>query len=304
MQKIKAAITLIRLPNLAFIFLTQIVAWFALIVPYLKSDHVSIILSNGYIYWLAFSTVFIAAAGYMINDYFDIGIDSINKPERVTIEKIFKRRSIIIWHIVLNLLALCMAGYLCAHFLLFRYLIFQLISIFLLVVYSTTFKRKLIIGNLIISLLTSLTLISLAMYELHYPLYNFSDRSIQLYWLYILFAFLITASREVIKDIEDIKGDGIQQCKTIPLVWGINTAKYIVYGLIIILLLLLIIASILFMSTEMMLVCSWILFLFVPLIFILYKIHHATNAIHFHQISFYIKIITLAGILSMLINLF
>lgn len=58
---------------------------------------------------LMFSTLIIAAAGYMINDYFDIGIDAINKPHKVTIEKIFKRRSIIIAHVLLNTFAMGMA---------------------------------------------------------------------------------------------------------------------------------------------------------------------------------------------------
>ena len=76
MHKIKALFTLIRFPNLVFIFLTQLLAWYQLIRPaiLLQSANNELILSEGWLFVLALSTVLIAAAGYIINDYFDIGI--------------------------------------------------------------------------------------------------------------------------------------------------------------------------------------------------------------------------------------
>ncbi len=300
MQKLKAILTLIRLPNLVFIFLTQLLAYYFLIKPCLNQQQVHSSLANPYLFILTFSTVLIAAAGYIINDYFDIGIDAINKPERVTIEKIFKRRTIIIWHIVLNILAVSMAAYVAYYVIQLRYVGLQLLSIFLLLVYSTTFKRKLITGNFIISILTALTLLSIAAYEPSFPLFNLKIYYVKMYWVYILFAFLITFCREVVKDIEDIKGDDVQHCKTIPIVWGIQTAKNFVFALIGILLLLLIIMSVRYYDADLILVMYWLVLLIFPLLFICYKLRLATNAVHFHQLSSLIKWITLAGILSMI----
>jgi 4-hydroxybenzoate polyprenyltransferase len=300
MRNIKAFSVLVRLPNLIFIFLTQLLIWYALIRPLaIEQQLVNPVLHLRVLLLLILSTVLIAAAGYMINDYFDIGIDAINKPERVTIEKIFKRRTIIVWHIILNVIALLMVTYIALNDLQLRYIALQLISIFLLVVYSTTFKRKLIVGNFVISLLTALSLFTIAAYEPAFPIFNLGSYPVALFWIYVLFAFLITFSREIIKDIEDIKGDDAQHCKTIPLVWGIQAAKNVVYVLIALLLMLLLVVCF-FQSRGNMFLIASIITIMLSLLLVVYKIHQATNTIHFHTISTYLKWITLAGILSLL----
>ncbi|MBK7041315.1 MAG: hypothetical protein IPH46_12825 [Bacteroidetes bacterium] len=86
--------------------------------------------------------------------------------------------------------------------------------------YSTTFKRKLIVGNFSIAILTSLTLVTIAMYEPQFELFNIHFQHTKLLWVYIFFSFIITFIREIVKDIEDVKGDTAQHCETIPLVWG------------------------------------------------------------------------------------
>lgn len=297
MSNIKAIATIVRLPNLIFIFLTQLLVYQFIILGQVESPTLS------WLHWfmLALSTIFIATAGYIINDYFDIGIDAVNKPTKVTIERIFKRRTIILWHIVLNLLALIIAGYIAYHFAQVRLLGFQLISILLLLVYSTTFKRKLLIGNLSIALLTSLTLITTAMYEPQFNEWNFSNSNTALLWVYIIFAFIITLIREIVKDVEDIKGDTVQNCKTIPLVWGIEVAKNIVYALHILMFLFLFIITIYFFEQHKILTVYLILFVFMPLLWNLKNIYNAQNSADFHKISSLIKWITLLGILSMVL---
>jgi 4-hydroxybenzoate polyprenyltransferase len=296
MSKSKAFIQLIRLPNLIFIGLTQSFTYTFIIKQNLNTSVASMPLI--FYYMLVFSTLLIAAAGYIINDYFDIRIDAINKPEKVTIETIFKRRTIITWHIGLNIIALMIAGYLAHHFLQLRLLGIQFLIIFLLIVYSTTFKRKLISGNLIISLLTSFTIICMALYEPNFKLWKFSHIANYLFWLYVIFAFIITFIREIIKDAEDIKGDLMQHCRTIPLVWGINGAKKCVYFLISILLLVEMITFLLISKVTLSLVLFFGTFL--PIIIIIPLVFKANTTFHFKQISKYLKWITLIGILSML----
>jgi 4-hydroxybenzoate polyprenyltransferase len=82
MKIAKALLQLVRFPNLVFIFITQYAAYTCLIFPTLDSLFEVAILQTPRFYYLLFSTLCIAAAGYIINDYFDIGMDAINKPEK------------------------------------------------------------------------------------------------------------------------------------------------------------------------------------------------------------------------------
>jgi 4-hydroxybenzoate polyprenyltransferase len=122
-----------------------------------------------------------------------------------------------------------------------------------------------------------------------------------LFWVYVIFAFLITIIREIIKDIEDIKGDAIQQCKTIPLVWGINSSKNIIYGLLTILFLFLILVGFVFVHSNLIMICFLGVFVFIPLIWLSRMLFKAQIKADFHALSSMIKWITLMGILSMLL---
>jgi 4-hydroxybenzoate polyprenyltransferase len=301
----KAILSLIRFPNLLFIFITQLLSYECIVLRGLGksiciADDQSIPIPFFQFLLLSLSTILIAAAGYMINDYFDMGIDTINKPEKVTIEKIFSRRRIITWHIVLNFIALVMASIIFITYLKWRFLVIQLFSIFLLVIYSTTLKRKLLIGNLSIACLTGLTVFSVGVYHPHFDVLNLQARPVQVFWLYILFAFFITLIREIVKDIEDMKGDSSQQCKTIPLVWGISKAKQIIYAISILLILLIVIALYFKANPSLYLGLIWVLGIVVPLVVVLVYVQKANNAIQFRKLSSYLKVMTLIGILSML----
>src|SRR5580704_16107624 len=107
LQLTGAFFRLIRWPNLVFIVLTQLLFYFCIFFPgppmipgwQLSYDAV---LNPGLLCLLSLSSVLIAAAGYIINDYFDLNIDRINKPGKVVVEKIIKRRWAIIWHLALS----------------------------------------------------------------------------------------------------------------------------------------------------------------------------------------------------------
>ncbi len=297
-KKFQAILTLIRFPNLLFIFLTQVLAWHYLVIPALPAD--AFILPYSLMLLINFSTVLIAAAGYIINDYFDMGIDTINKPHRVTIEKLFSRRRIIIWHILLNVLAIIMASYVYILHLKWRFIAVQLFSIFLLVIYSTTLKRKMLIGNISIAILTGLTIFNTGLYALDFDSWNWQSKSTLVFWLYIVFAMVITLIREIVKDMEDVKGDAAQNCNTLPLVWGINAAKYLVYFLSGLLCLIIVYSLSQKINPSVGLGILWICGVAAPLLFGMYRLYQAKTALQFHSISSLIKWITFIGILSML----
>ena len=198
---------------------------------------------------LVFSTVLIAAAGNIINDYFDVRADRINRPERLIVSKLIKRRWAIISHWILNLVAFSIAIYLSTRYQTFWYVFIHLITINTLWFYSMHFKRKPFIGNFMIAVLTALVPI---LCGIHFyfqigientdlivltPQSNL-QQSI-LFWksflltdwrfIYFLafFAFTLNLSREIIKDIQDIEGDKHIYAKTLPITIGIQKSAII-----------------------------------------------------------------------------
>ncbi|MBK7763187.1 MAG: geranylgeranylglycerol-phosphate geranylgeranyltransferase [Bacteroidetes bacterium] len=302
MQKLYAFFTLVRFPNLIFIVVTQFLTHQYLILPVLNSSASYQILANSVLFLFLLSTVCIAAAGYIINDYFDISIDAVNKPERVTIEKFYKRRTIISWHIVLNLVALILASCISLYYLQLRYVLVQVICVLLLLFYSVTFKRKFLIGNLVIAILTALTLLSIAIFEVHFPLGQLQLPEVSKFWIYVVFAFLITLCREIVKDIEDIKGDGEQGCDTLPLRLGISKAKWLVYTLMFFILALVAYLLMYFVKAQSLVFWYWIGLVVLPILFISLKLYYANSTAHFRFISSLFKWVTLSGILSMMIS--
>ncbi|MCE2734732.1 MAG: geranylgeranylglycerol-phosphate geranylgeranyltransferase, partial [Flammeovirgaceae bacterium] len=157
---------------------------------------------------LSSSTIIIAAAGYIINDYYDIKIDYINKPERVVIGKIIPRRFAILFHTLFSVGGIAIGFYLS-----WQIGVIHFFSAFMLWLYSNSLKRLPLIGNVVIAFLTALSVFIIAV---------FYKTNINLILIYSLFAFFISLVREVVKDMEDLKGDITFGCKTLPILWGIR----------------------------------------------------------------------------------
>lgn len=190
---------------------------------------------------LVLSTVIIAGAGNIINDYFDIKADRVNKPERMIIGKHVKRRVAILSHWFLNVVAFSIAVYLSWKFETFWYVFAHFMAINFLWFYSTNLKRGFLLGNIVVAGLTALVPILVGFYFYH--LVSIKEISSgahyqtiheligSLVWIIAglaLFAFILNLAREITKDIEDIEGDKLLKAKTLPIVMGKSTAKYIV----------------------------------------------------------------------------
>lgn len=198
---------------------------------------------------LVLSTTLIAAAGNIINDYFDVRADRVNKPERLIIGKTVKRRVAILTHWALNIVAFSIAAYLSWRLETFWYVFIHLLSINLLWYYSSYFKRKFFIGNIVIAGLTALVPMLVGFYYSHslsiYPEHinpylpqvkEALGQQINILTLSLAlagFAFVLNLAREIVKDMEDIPGDQILQAKTIPIVVGLKGAKWIVATILI-----------------------------------------------------------------------
>jgi 4-hydroxybenzoate polyprenyltransferase len=181
---------------------------------------------------LLFATViFTTAAGNFINDYFDRKVDAINKPNKNEVDINVKRRVVILAHISTNLLALlCAAG---AGYINDSWMpvFITPVIILLLTAYTPWLKKRYFLGNLLVAICVGI----LPIWALWPEIIRTVNSDVQFWALvYCLFGFLLTFSREIVKDLEDMDGDEAEGYKTIPVVSGIRTAKgYALFSLLI-----------------------------------------------------------------------
>ena len=308
MKLLIAFFRLIRWANLLFIAITQCLFYYCIYTPLLIRVPAT---SNEFLFYLLMTaSVFIAAGGYIINDYFDIQIDIINKPQRIVINKYIKRRWAIAWHLILSALGILMSLYVSYKTGVWIISIANIFSVALLLFYSTTFKRKLLSGNLIVAALTGWVILvifffggadifsfqgwNVGTFNLNVP------RFFKFTLLYTSFAFITTLIREVLKDLEDMEGDRKYSCKTMPIVWGVPAAKIFTGVWITVCVALLAVVQLYSWQSGWWWAALYIMFLTIlPLIILLKKLYKATTTAHYNELSKIVKMIMLAGILSM-----
>jgi len=274
---------LIRLPNLLLIALCQVLVQTCLLQP---GKPVRVILVQESFYLLLLSTFCVAAAGYIINDYYDIKIDAINKPGRLVIGKTINRRQAILAHLLLTGI-----GVIVGAVLNWRVGLINLGAALLLWGYSARFKKKLLIGNILIAILSGVMLLVVAV--------NVGSDN-KAVWAYALFSFVISLIREIIKDMEDIKGDASFNCQTLPIVVGIPRAKWVLYALLIIFFVT-ILAAIAYRREDPFFGFYMLFFILMPGAFLVNALFKADRRRDFSRLSRWCKGLMFMGILSMLL---
>lgn len=273
----------------------------------------SVGIQSFHFFLLVISTMMIAAAGNIINDYFDVRADRINKPEKLIIGKFVKRRVAIVTHWALNFVAFSIAAYLSWRLDTFWYLFIHLLSINILWYYSSYFKRKFLIGNIMIAGLTAMVPLLVGLYYSHqlqlhpsfakeafvYPFNGFHERFLLVFLSFALaiFAFILNFAREIVKDIEDIKGDQLLHAKTVPIVMGVNISKWIAAVVLSISILMTGLISLLFPSMKIMAFLPiYISALFV--VFALIYLVAARKNANYKNVNLWIKLAMVSGLLS------
>jgi 4-hydroxybenzoate polyprenyltransferase len=280
LKTISAFFRLVRVNNLLIIVLTQYMARIFLVGP--KSEWLSYIFDYKQ-FMLVFATVSIAAAGYIINDYFDIKIDMVNKPREVIIGTAIKRRWAILNHQVLNFIGIAIG-----FFLGLKVFLINVFAVSALWFYSERFKRQAFIGNFLVAFLTSFSLIVLAVY------YKKNEMYVN---IYALFAFSISLIREIIKDMEDIRGDARYGCRTLPIIWGIRRTKILLYIFITIFVSVLFFMAYSLHNRYLIIIFSGSIIVFS---WLMNKLYWADRKKDFTLLSRICKIIMLGGITSMI----
>ncbi|TRX63281.1 geranylgeranylglycerol-phosphate geranylgeranyltransferase [Carboxylicivirga sp. M1479] len=303
---------LIRYKNLLLIATMQCLLRYGLILPILSHYGVDPVLSHLRFALVVLATVLLAASGYIINDYFDIRIDRINKPDKVLLGKRITRRTALFLHVLLTI-----SGILIGLFIAYvarkeSYALMFIGVPILLWYYSTTFKRHIVIGNLVISFLTGIVVLLVVSVEfamltkIHgQAIVRTEACSTAWFWTtgFAIFAFLANFIREIIKDAEDVKGDKAVGCKTLPIALGIPLAK--VFVLILELVSLIVMWAIYFyiddFDTIPYVLPYYIIGLTLPHLLLIYKWMKAQSPKEFHQASSISKLIILMGVLFILL---
>lgn len=281
MSNILHFLKLIRWRNLLIIVFTQYMAKIFLVGK--GHSHLESILEFNQ-FLITVSTVLVAAAGYIINDYFDVKIDQVNKPEEVIIGRFIRRRHAMFAHQILNVSAAVISFTVS-----FKVFVVNVIAMTVLWFYASIFKKKPFIGNFLVAGLTASSLVVMAVY------YTENDLLIN---IYAVFAFGITLIREIIKDIEDTRGDKKFGSATLPIIWGIRKTKYLLFffmaGFI---------ATVVFMgwTLENKNLNIAFLLLGIPFIYLAFQVYFADRKLHFSKLSTWIKLIMVFGILSMVV---
>jgi 4-hydroxybenzoate polyprenyltransferase len=287
------------------IALVQVLIKYALFEPFLKNTNLSVTLNGFGFSLLVLSTVCLAAAGYIINDIYDIETDTINKPEKVIVGKAISENRSFNLFVALNLIGVGIGFYL--SFMVesrFFFILFILISA-LLYLYATHLKEITLIGNIVVSLVVGFSILIVGLFDL-IPVITEANQQTQLTFFdivkdYAIFAFIINLLREIAKDIEDVDGDYKAGRKTLAVVFGRNRAKNILLISMMISIILIISYLLKNLYTQEIAVGYFLLFIIGPLIFLSIKTYGAKRKADFSLISRVLKIVMVLGMFSLVI---
>lgn len=323
-------LSLIRWVNLLYILLTLCLLRFLLIEPiYQLAGYQPTLGVSGFLV-LVLSVMLVAAAGYVINDYFDVAADRLNKPDKTYVGNQISAQN------ALNLYYLLNSGGILMGFAIGWYAgnyktgFVHLASAILLWFYSTTFKRRAFIGNLLVSGLVALSIYSIAFFDAELLAYiGYSVRAllksglesitglsvsapqlttftnaplfgtIMLYISgYAGFAFLLNLVRELAKDMEDIEGDEEAGYKTLPIVAGIPFTKLLAAAVALITINFIAKFQINhFITGQAGVAAATLLLVQIPLLYVVYKLWKASGKQDFAAVSKLVKALMLVGLL-------
>ena len=307
---IKPYLQLLRVGNLTFVAILLYVMEKWVATPLLQLEQFGELMPWWILTLLIVSVVGIAAGGYVINDYFDVKIDRINRPDNLVVTRIISRDAAM--NLFYGLTAVgVIAGTVVAWWahswtLLFTYVVIPGLLWF----YSASYKRMFLIGNLVVSFASAIVplLVAIANADYLHHLYQnalaYSPIIGELYvWTggFAIFAFLLTWVREIVKDIEDIEGDREMECRTLPIVWGDKVAKIIATLLLMaiaILIVYMLFAVLPFSHEWKSLPTRYVVFgLIVPILCSIVLLWAANSRTEYHRVQTIIKFAMFMGML-------
>ena len=294
---------LIRFQNLLLLALMQLIFRYG----FLKLQNVPLALNHFLYGLLILSTVLIAAAGYIINDILDQGTDFDNKPDNIIVGKSISEKTAYNLYFILNIMGVGIGYYLSNVINKPSFAGAFIIVSATLYLYATSLKQMVIVGNIVIAMLLSFSVIIIGLFDLlpAIDVGNKVEMGILFSMLidYAIFAFILNFIREIVKDMEDVVGDYNQGMSTLPIVFGIKNTVKIIFGCAVIatISLLWYINTYLKENGLYFAVLYGLLLIVMPLIFFVIKNWNAKSKQEFHLLSTVLKGVIFFGILSVLV---
>lgn len=294
---------LIRYQNLLMLAFMQLIFRYG----FLELQNIPLALADWQYILLVLATMSIAAGGYIINNIFDVETDLVNKPKNVVVVHFISETKAYNLYISFTVIGVLIGFYLsnvidkpslAAIFIVIAATLFY---------YASSLKQSLLMGNFIVALLLSFSVIIIGVFDL-FPITNEENRPIMglLFGIlldYAIFAFIVNFIREIVKDLYDFEGDLNQGMGTLAIAFGVKKTTKLVFGLsfIPIIIILNYINKNLFASGLIFATLYGLVFILAPLVYFTIKIWSANSKKEFHHLSTVLKWILFFGILSILV---
>ena len=293
---------LIRYKNLLMLTVMQLIFRYG----FLKLQNIDLALADWQYALLVLSTVFIAAGGYVINDIFDQDTDSENKPNKVIVGKLISESKAYNVYALLTICGVAIGFYLSNVIMRPNFAAIFVLIASTLYIYATSLKQMLLLGNIVVALLLSSSVIIIGVFDI-FPATDASNQEVMatLFSIlldYAIFAFMINLLREIVKDLEDIDGDFKQGMSTLAIVLGVPKTAKLVFALsfIPIIALLIYINNYLVAHNLIAATLYSLVFILGPMLYFSIKIWTAQSKTDFQLLSKVLKWILFFGILSIL----
>lgn len=294
---------LIRYQNLLMLALMQLIFRYG----FLDLQNVPLALSKWQYGLLVLATVCLAAGGYCVNNILDVDTDIANKPENVIVGKYISETKAYNLYIGFTVIGVVIGFYLANIINKPSFSALFIVIAAALYFYATSLKQSLLIGNIVIALLLSLSVIVIGIFDL-YPLTSQENRPLMGLFFgiildYAIFVFIINFIREIVKDLQDIEGDDMQGMNTLPIFIGVKKTVILVCVLSFIPVFCVVhyIHFYLFLVNLFFATLYGLVFILAPLIYFTIKIWTAKQKQDFYHLSTVLKWILFFGILSIVV---
>ena len=294
---------MLRIPNLLIIAFTFLLLRYLVFLPVYTAFDLEAGMGELNFVLMVTATILIAAAGYLSNDYFDVETDGVNKPEKQYIGKKITPGSTLALSLVLSFAAVTLAVFLTFKIGSWIPAGLLLFALFVTWWYAILLKKSFLWGNIAVSCMSAGTIamawiIEKQCSEIPQVLTSIITNVIA---GLSVFAFLLSLMREIVKDIEDMEGDKLIGCHSVPLVKGIPFTTKLLQTLAAITFLFLFIAQVQLYQYSRYVAVLWLfVFVEIPMGYFLFKLYKSKSKIDFHELSSLLKWIMLGGMGSII----
>jgi 4-hydroxybenzoate polyprenyltransferase len=208
--KLFSLFSIVRGYNILIIIIAQYLTSIYILAPQLSIKEILFDLN---LFMIVLASTTAIASGYIINNFYDSEKDLINRPNKSILDRLVGRRTKLNFYFILNFLSLVSAL-----FVSYKAALFFFLFIFGIWFYSHKLKKYPFIGNLVAATLAVIPLFAVFIYYKNFDLVIF---------VHATFLFIIISMRELVKDLENLKGDLLQKYHTIPVIYGSLVSKKI-----------------------------------------------------------------------------